>query len=158
MICQSCGKNPATMRVKAIINGELSEYALCPHCARKMGYGTVFFGILDSIFSRDAEEDVVRCRFCGASFDDILRSGKVGCEECYHTFYDRRQPLIRQVHGNTKHRGKVPGTNLPQIRQENQLLVMRDKLRQAIDEENFEHAATLRDQIKELEGKVKGNE
>lgn len=161
MICESCGKNPATTHVKAIINGELTEYSLCAQCAQKLGYGNLLTSLGRSVGSllggyfggsEPEEEDVVRCECCGSTFDDIARSGKVGCAECYHTFHNRLMPLIQRVYGNTKHRGKVPGGNLLFIKPQNQLSVMRRELREAIDSENYEHAAVLRDRIRELEG------
>lgn len=161
MICDSCGKNPATTHLKTIINGELTEYSLCAECAQKLGYGNLltglgrnfgsllggFFGDMDPV-----EEDTVRCKCCGSSFDDIARSGKVGCAECYRTFYDRLIPLIQRIHGDTKHHGKVPGGSLPQPKPQGELSLMRRELREAIDCENFEQAAALRDRIRELEG------
>lgn len=93
----------------------------------------------------------VHCPVCGASFDDIVRSGRAGCAECYHTFSDRLKPVIERIHGEAVHRGKVPGANLPQPRQSSQLVVKRRALREAIDTQNFEYAAALRDQIKALE-------
>ena len=160
MVCESCGKNPVTMCVKTIINGELTEYSLCAECAQKLGYGNMLTGLgrnfssLLGGFFGDAdptEEETVHCKCCGSSFDDIARSGKVGCAECYHTFYDRLIPLIHRIHGNTKHRGKVPG-DVPQVLPNNQLSLMRNELREAINSENFEQAAALRDRIRELEG------
>ena len=161
MLCESCGKNPATTHVKTIINGELTKYSLCAECAQKLGYGNLLtglgrnFGSLLGGFFGEAEldaADTMRCKCCGSSFDDIARSGKVGCAECYRTFYHRLIPLIQRIHGNTAHRGKVPGGELPQTRPQSQLSLMRRELRDAIDSENFEHAAALRDRIRELEG------
>lgn len=161
MICESCGKNPATTHLKTIINGELTEYSLCAECAQKLGYGNLLTGLgrnfssLLGGFFGDAEpaaEDTIHCKCCGSSFDDIARSGKVGCAECYHTFYDRLIPLIQRIHGNTKHRGKVPGGSPLQPKPQSELSVMRRELREAIDCENFEQAAALRDRIRELEG------
>lgn len=161
MICESCGKNSATTHVKTIINGELTEYSLCAECSQKLGYGNLLTGLgrnfsslLGGFFSDvdpDAK-DTVRCKCCGSSFDDIARTGKVGCAECYHTFYNRLIPLIQRIHGNTKHRGKVPGGSLPQPKPQSELSLMRIELREAIDSENFEHAAALRDRIREMEG------
>ncbi|WP_457942453.1 UvrB/UvrC motif-containing protein [Caproiciproducens sp. LBM24188] len=161
MLCESCGVFPATTHVKTIINGELSEYCLCAQCAQKLGYGNLTTGLglsvgslLGGFFSHmeRPEADVVRCKFCGSTFDDIARSGKVGCAECYHTFYNRLIPLIQQIHGNAKHRGKVPGGSQLSVNPQTQLSVMRSELRRAIDSENFEHAAELRDRIRALEG------
>ncbi len=157
MLCESCGKNPVTTHVKTIINGELTEYSLCAECAQKLGYGNLLtglgcnFGSLLGGFLNEAEPiNAVRCKCCGSTFDDIARSGKVGCAECYHTFYDRLIPLIQRIHGETKHRGKVPGVDLQKPQPE--LSLIRRELKEAIDSENFEHAVALRDRIKELEG------
>ena len=54
----------------------------------------------------------VHCPVCGASFDDIVRNGRAGCAECYHTFSDRLKPMIERIHGEAIHRGKAPGANL----------------------------------------------
>lgn len=165
MICQACGKNTATTHIKTITNGELSELSLCSECAQKLGYGDFFsnwgfnFGnLLGSFFSDEEEEETIRCKGCGSSFEDIAQSGKVGCAECYRTFYDRLIPSIQRIHGNTRHRGKIPGvtphsdcTALTQ-KPENELESLRMQLKEEIEAQNFEQAAVLRDKIKELEG------
>lgn len=161
MLCEYCKKNPATTHIKTIINGKLTEYSICAECAQRFGYGSLltnlgynFGGLLGEFFSEtdvSGSSDTVRCELCGASFDDIIRTGKVGCAQCYQTFSDRLIPLIEHIHGNTKHRGKVPGGNMLQSRPKEQLSLMKRELRKAIDTENFEHAADLRDKIKELE-------
>lgn len=147
-----------TTHVKTIVDGELTEYLLCAECAQKLGYGSMltglglsFGGALGKIFGSGGGFDTVRCRCCGASFEEIARSGKVGCAECYDTFRDRLMPLIQQIHGGAKHRGKVPGGDLPLARPEGQLAVLRDRLREAIGREDFERAAVLRDGIRRLE-------
>lgn len=93
----------------------------------------------------------VHCPVCGASFDDIVRNGRVGCAECYHTFSEQLAPMIQRIHGEAVHCGKTPGANLPQPRQSSQLVVKRRALQEAISTQNFEYAAALRDQIKALE-------
>lgn len=164
MLCEYCGKNPVTTHVKTIINGELTKYSLCAECAQRLGYGSLLtglgldYGSLLGTFFGDSEQEsrnVLRCECCGSSFEDIARSGRVGCAECYHTFYNRLIPRIQRIHGNTRHRGKVPGGDQIQPRPQSQLSLMRKELREAIDAENFEHAADLRDRIRELEGKEK---
>ncbi len=165
MLCEYCKKNPVTTHIKAIINGEPTEYSLCAECAQKFGYGSLltnlgynFGGLLGEFFSEPEMSDLsetVHCKFCGASFDDIIHTGKVGCAQCYKTFSDRLIPLIQHIHGNTKHIGKIPGGNMLQKRPNEQLSVMKRELREAIDTENFEHAADLRDKIKEIERELK---
>lgn len=168
MLCQSCGKNTATNRVKTIINGALSEYALCPECAGKLGYADLFgdwgfdFGtILGNMFQKNEKETVqaAQCDYCGASFEEIVKTGKVGCAECYKLFYNRLIPSIRRIHGNAVHQGKKPGSAAMVLRPktelkpvETELEVKQKEMEKAIKEQNFEYAAILRDEIKLLKG------
>ncbi len=121
MLCQMCGQHPATTHIKTIVNGKLTQAHLCADCAKKQGYGNLFadwgsgFGSLLSGFMGSAApaRQVTRCPGCGASFEDITRSGKIGCAECYHTFRGQLLPIIQRIHGTAQHKGKVPGTAGP---------------------------------------------
>lgn len=163
MLCQACQKKQATTHIKSIVNGEVTEYNLCPECAKKMGYGNIFedfsadfSGLLGSIFGVDRQQvlpDAKRCPECGSSFVDIARSGKVGCASCYDVFYDRLIPTIRRIHGNTEHIGKFAGGTDENARRKSELDELKHQLQTAIDNQEFEKAAELRDKIKELEEK-----
>lgn len=173
MLCQHCKKNEATTHVKTMINGEYAEYRLCPECAHELGYDTMFpdfsadfGGLLSSFFSNalPARSGAARCKTCGSTLNDIKRYGKVGCADCYDTFFSELMPTIRSVHGNTEHKGKHPAEitytveeeNKPaeqgEEKQEDKIASLRAELKQAIADENFERAAQLRDEIKGLEG------
>lgn len=125
MLCQRCGKNSASISVKSISGGKLAEYALCAECARELGYGNFLTGpgyhLDDFVHEFFNGTDDIRCKCCGSSFSDIVRSGRAGCAECYRTFYDRLLPIIRQIHGSDTHRGKIPGGALPQVRLDSQI-------------------------------------
>ncbi len=159
MICQACGKNTATTHVKTVRNGELREYSLCGECAKRLGYGNLFaefgkgLGFLGMRSPEITEEE--RCA-CGATWEDIVRSGKMGCAQCYETFYTRLLPVVERIHGSSRHRGKSPEGNLPQVAPKEEgglLLVKKQQLKEAIETENFEEAVTLRDEIRMLEAK-----
>lgn len=167
MLCQHCQKNEATTHVKTMINGDYAEYRLCADCAREMGYGDMFpdftadfGGMLSSFFSAalPARSGATRCKMCGSTLNDIKKSGKVGCAECYDTFYSELMPTIRSVHGNTDHRGKRPcvfceaSEKKEEKPSKDPAEQLKAELKTAIKEENFERAAQLRDQIKEMEG------
>lgn len=161
MLCESCGKRPSVIRVKAIADGELVEYALCAECARELGYANLLFvtvagydALLNDFFpGGQIGGDEPRCPCCGASFQDIIRSGKIGCAECYRTFADQLAPFLRKIHGGVSHRGKsAGGGDLPRVLPKAQLSVMHRRLREAIQSENFEQAAALRDKIHKMEG------
>ena len=163
MLCQSGQKKQATTHIKSVVNGEVTEYNLCPECAKKMGYGNIFAdfstdfsSLLGSIFGVGQQQvlpDAKRCPECGSTFADIARNGKVGCASCYDVFYDRLLPTIRRIHGNTEHIGKAASSADESVRIKNEAEELKQQLQQAIDEQEFEKAAQLRDRIKELEGK-----
>lgn len=168
MLCQMCGQHPATTHIKTIVNGKLAQAHLCADCAKKQGYGNLFadwgsgFGSLLSGFMGSAApaRQVTRCPGCGASFEDITRSGKIGCAECYHTFRGQLLPIIQRIHGTAQHKGKVPGSSALRVTDPNNKIVAVEEtpleekkrlLKQAIETQDFERAAVLRDEIKELE-------
>ena len=160
MLCQSCQQHQATTHIKTMVNGEFAEYMLCPECAKKMGYGNLFdnMGLDFSSFlgsfldnGLPPRTSATRCSGCGASFADIARTGKVGCAQCYQTFYDELLPSVRKMHGNTLHTGKRAGGAGKELRVINALDQARAELKAAVEKQEFEKAAKLRDKIKELE-------
>lgn len=167
MKCQKCGSNNANTHIKTIVNGEFKEYDLCSECAKQMGYTNVFGDIenefsnfLGSFFGNvlPARTQATRCEFCGSSYSDIAKSGHVGCANCYDIFGEQLLPSIRRIHGNTAHCGKNSGkadrqSSKPQEEtKEQKIKRLKAELDTAIKEQNFEHAAELRDKIKEMEG------
>ena len=170
MLCQHCKKNEATTVVKTMINGEYAEYRLCHECAHELGYDSMFpdfsadfGGLLSSFFSNalPAISGAAHCHTCGSTLNDIKRTGKVGCADCYDTFFSELMPTIRNIHGNTEHKGKRPNVIEYTVNEdkkdqtesaEDKLSALRAELKKAIEDENFERAAQLRDEIKELEG------
>lgn len=169
MLCQHCSKNTATTHVKSTVNGETTEYMLCADCAKELGYGNIFSdfhadfnSLLGSFFSGalPARTSATRCPSCKSSFNEIVDSGKVGCAECYDVFYNELMPTIRNVHGNTEHVGKRPNPfkkaknekNPPkQETEQDKLSRLKAELNAAVEKQDFERAATLRDEIKTME-------
>ena len=159
MLCQYCGRNPSVIHVKTIEDGAPAEFSLCAECARRLGYGNLLIfldagldGVPAGYFSGEGPgSEGRRCGCCGASFSDIIRSGAVGCAQCYRTFSEELAPLIRRIHGSELHRGKTAGGGLPQVMPQGQLSVMHRRLREAIESENFKQAAALRVRIRKLE-------
>lgn len=165
MLCQKCGKYEATTHIKKVVNGEFMEMYLCSDCASKSGYGDVFsdFGfdlsnLFGSFFSQPKHalgaKEVERCAKCGTSFREIVKSGKIGCADCYEKFYDMLIPSIQRIHGKTQHNGKVFEEKVVKPAEESReekIARLKNELLQAIEEQEFELAAQLRDEIKELE-------
>ncbi len=166
MKCQKCGANNANTHVKTIINGEFKEYDLCSECAKKMGYTNIFgnmedefSSLLGSFFGNaiPARTQATRCEFCGSTYSDITKSGHVGCAKCYEVFGDLLMPSIRRIHGNTAHCGKnsrqsAQNAQKPaELTKEEKIKKLKAELDRAVAEQNFEHAAELRDKIREME-------
>lgn len=159
MICQSCEKRPATTHIKTIVNGELKEFMLCPECAGRLGYGSLFtsFGPdLDSLFggfmdSYTPQVSGKRCSFCGSSFEDIAQSGRVGCAHCYEVFEEELLPSLQRIHGRTSHTGKLAKSAGRAVKLQSEIEALRKELENAIKTQEFEKAASIRDKIRELQ-------
>ncbi len=166
MICQHCGQKPATTHIKTVLNGQLTEMHLCASCAQKQGYGHLwtdwggFGSLLGGLLGEAPAQEVKRCPGCGASFGEISKSGKIGCAQCYQTFRGQLLPVVQRIHGAARHKGKSPGSSALRVAEPHKQLVAVEEspldekkrlLKKAIEEQNFEEAAVLRDQIKEME-------
>lgn len=162
MLCEKCLKNQATTHIKSVVNGVKKEYNLCAECAAAEGFTTnSLTGMLASMFGDISRHETIaeskKCSVCGASFSDIAKSGKVGCSECYNTFYDELLPYLKRVHGSTKHVGKVPNSAPLMVTPKTKTIKdLRQELSRLVAEENYEQAAVVRDKIREME--AKGNE
>lgn len=164
MLCQKCGKHEATTHIKQVINGEFTQMYLCSECAAKAGYGDVFsdFGfdlnnLFGSFFSQPKytlASKTERCSKCGTSFGEIVKSGKIGCADCYEKFYDMLVPSIQRIHGKTRHNGKtveIKQEQKPEETLEEKIEKLKNRLSEAVEKQEFEDAARLRDEIKSLE-------
>ncbi|MDO4563853.1 MAG: UvrB/UvrC motif-containing protein [Clostridia bacterium] len=158
MLCEKCGLNPATVNMTQVINGQKSEYHLCAECAKEdelfksisstnFGFGSVFPSFLtESIPS--AESGRV-CPLCGTKLGEFLENGSFGCGECYITFEKEATPLLHKIHSIATHVGKrAKATNESA---ENKLDNLKRSLRDAVEREDYETAAKLRDEIKGFE-------
>ena len=92
-----------------------------------------------------------KCPDCGSTFARIRGSGRVGCPSCYRIFADELAPTLHTVHGTTTHTGAVPARHRARRAKAERLKVLRRQMQEAIGKENFELAASLRDEIKNLE-------
>lgn len=169
MLCQNCSKREATTHIKRVVNGEATEAHLCQECAAKLGYDNFFDNfslnlpdIFSSFFGDSARalagSRTDRCEKCGCSFDDIVKTGMVGCADCYDKFFDKLMPSIQRIHGRTRHVGSVPAeqtnetapTEKKEETVEEKIASLEAEMQKAIEAQNFEQAAVLRDKIKEL--------
>jgi protein arginine kinase activator len=165
MLCQVCKVNEATVRYTEIVNNGVTEIHLCEKCAqfedKAIGSEPSFSGMFAAPDQGDeagvTEAEVAeKCSTCGHSLGDILAEGRVGCAECYTAFAGQLAPLIKKVHGASQHVGKVPSAEGEGLKVRTELLRYRGQLRNAIEVENYEEAARLRDLIRDIEQKMVG--
>ncbi|MBE6805832.1 MAG: hypothetical protein E7526_04870 [Ruminococcaceae bacterium] len=164
MMCENCGKNPVTTHIKKVVNGISTEKHLCAACAKGYGFSpfksNTFSGILSSMLGEYNEpKNTKQCACCGSTFNDIVNSGKVGCAACYEKFGEELLPYLKRLHGNVKHIGKVPNASPLAVATVNDRInALRAELNLLIKNEEFEKAATVRDEIRKLESQVNSND
>lgn len=161
MLCDKCGKNHATTHIRSVVNGVVTEHNLCGYCAAAAGYSGAAHSslgdMLASMFGDALNSGSVvgkkHCECCGASFSDIAEKGRVGCSECYKTFYEQLLPYMRRVHSSTKHVGKIPN-RAPLIvkKEDDSIESLKMQLNELVRQEKFEEAAVIRDKIKDIKG------
>ena len=162
MVCDICKKNEATVHLTEIINEKVTKLHLCEECAIKKGSEMEdHFGLADLLSGladfgaklEKGEELSLKCKNCGMTYKDFKKQGRLGCGECYIYFKKNLEPLLKRIHGANQHLGKVPAMLPRELKSEVNLEDLKKSLKIAIDKEEFEEAAKLRDMIRELEKK-----
>jgi len=166
MLCDICGKNPATVHLTEIIDDQMDELHLCEECARqKSAQMEQQFGLSDLLSglvefekpTQEKEVSVLKCANCGLTYTDFKKIGRLGCSECYETFRRYLGPLLKRIHGSSQHLGKSPYKPAKVLKKKTDLQDLRSSLQKAIEMEAFEEAAKIRDQIKELDKRQSQN-
>lgn len=160
MLCQNCKRNDAGVHLKRIVNGESAEIHLCAVCAASFGVSNMITGLsfssdgIGSFSSQDLRRGANKtlcCETCGFSFEDIANTGRPGCADCYRVFSHRLRPTVIKLHGRATYKGKVPQGSKKAENVYSEIEMLRAQLAKAVEEENFELAAVLRDEIRALE-------
>ena len=160
MLCSNCGIKDANFHYKHISGGQQTELHLCADCAKELGYikeKENLFGfpsfLGDFLSSTKTIQSPLSCPSCGMGFDKVRRSGFLGCDKCYETFEKPIETMLSKIQPSTTHKGRLSGVDGKKIERANTLKTLKEDLKRAIIEENYENAAVLRDKIKELEAK-----
>ncbi|NLI22543.1 MAG: hypothetical protein GX418_13485 [Clostridiales bacterium] len=156
MLCEECRKNIATVVITVLTGNESTTRHLCQECVEKMetsfakGDMPTFLSSLLSILSKEPREAVVRCDACGLSYEEFQSTGKLGCAHCYSAFCDQLKPLLLRVHGRSQHAGRMPANHREERALAECLQALKTRMEQAVLLENFEEAASIRDEIRAL--------
>ncbi len=171
---KECDKE-ATVHLTEIVNGNITKLHLCEEHAKQKGVEMEqHFGIADLLQGlaeyggppSEAETKRVKCPNCGMTYEDFKKIGRLGCGDCYRTFRESLAPLLKRIHGATQHTGKVVLAALSEPKEPTSksskasarssaksadVDALKEKLRKAIENESYEEAARIRDQIRSLE-------
>ncbi len=168
MQCQRCGERPAVIHLTTIVDNTHTEQHLCEACAVAQGIqteatlakfpignflATLGSGTATAQPTTDAEQ---RCSACGATLQDFRDSGRLGCSVCYDAFGASLRMLLRRIHGSSRHVGEPYASPLgmdvpPEGEPAAEVAALREQLQRAVEAENFELAARLRDEIRSRE-------
>jgi protein arginine kinase activator len=162
MLCDLCHKNIATVHLTEVLNDKVTEMHICQICAKsktdelkeQLNISDLLGGLADNT-GLTKEDSLIKCRFCGLTYADFKKKGRLGCAFCYSTFNIQLVPLLRKIHGAAHHRGKSPLQKNVKVHFEAKIKELRGRLERAINLEEYETAAKLRDEIKKLEGEQK---
>jgi protein arginine kinase activator len=162
MMCADCHTVKATVHFTQIVNDETETFHLCTACAQKRGLKagpsenqvplSDFLSEMGAPIFTKATNANVACPRCGCTFRQFRKTGRLGCAHCYSTFEQEMSALLRKIHGSNEHVGIAQEESIgPLSEEEAQLLMLRRQLRQAVEREEYERAAELRDAITQLE-------
>jgi protein arginine kinase activator len=165
--CQFCGA-PATVHLTDIVNKKKRETHLCEKCAREQNLipdtpspQLNLPALLQLLMNQmglptgDQETDEVdpnslTCPTCGLKYAQFRADGRLGCPDDYDVFFPVLVPILDRVHRSDEHVGKVPHP-VRKRRAANELADLKTRLQDAIEAEEYERAAQLRDEIREKE-------
>jgi protein arginine kinase activator len=167
MLCERCKQRPASVHYTEVVNNRTTHMHLCEVCAweaqKAFGMGTplnlhsFLVGLMSPVIGaqesgKDAGTDRgLSCMTCGLAEEAFVKQGLLGCADCYRHFGERLEPLLRRIHGSTRHTGKVPQRSRQKYRLVQEVERLKAELSAAVEREEFERAAELRDEIKKLE-------
>jgi protein arginine kinase activator len=162
MSCDQCREREAVIHLTQIVNEQVTTLHLCEKCAAEKGVenpGAVTKTPLGSFLAAMGKEseqvpapragDV--CSRCGGTFQDFRETGRLGCPDCYRAFETPLRDLLRRLHGSTHHIGERYAEREPAAAAREQAADLREQLRLAVETENFELAAELRDRLRVVE-------
>ncbi|MBL8815723.1 MAG: UvrB/UvrC motif-containing protein [Planctomyces sp.] len=159
--CRRCSK-PATLHITEIREGQAHAIHLCESCAREYLESTQKhpsgvpgeFGDVDSPPVDIAAESNIICPNCGITYSEFRESGRFGCPADYNVFSSELMPLLENIHEETTHVGKRPKSRQVASEDQSRMIQLRSQQQEAIEREDYETAARLRDEISALEGQL----
>ena len=157
MLCDICKQNVATVHLTQMVEGKTKKVDLCETCSKAKGVDDPKgFSLADVLLGLGAAQELeqasvgtgLKCPRCGFTQSDFKKTGRLGCADCYVTFAEGLEALVKTMHKGTKHMGKVPQSLQQNKERTEKLKALQKQLDKAVADEDYEQAAILRDEIK----------
>jgi len=162
MLCDICKKAEATVHLTQIVDGKMLKVDLCENCAKEKGVQEAAgFSLADLLVGLGAAEEIkvespgAQCPVCGFTQADFKKTGRLGCSVCWETFEAGLASLLKAMHKGDHHVGKVPSKAMHTLALSGRIQELSEQLEKAVREEKYEEAAQIRDEIRDLETKLK---
>jgi len=161
-LCEDCHEREATIHLTQVVGNKQIVLNLCSQCAAKRGFdnplknvpfplGDFLSSMVEKSPSGDSEAlQKLVCSGCGMTFSEFRNTGRFGCGKCYEAFHAQLDELLRKVHGANRHSGKFPSGSPERMQPLREERKLQEELRSAIETEDFEKAAELRDRLKAM--------
>jgi protein arginine kinase activator len=157
MLCCICKEREATVHLTQIAGDKMQKVDLCEECAKAKGVNDpTGFSLADLLLGLGASQEIEQA--AGFTQADFKKAGRFGCPECYRTFADGLEGLLKSMHKGTQHVGKSPESMRQSRDLTDRLRTLQKRLAKAVEEENFELAAQLRDEIKQTNARLSNNQ
>lgn len=170
MLCSVCQEREATVHLTQIAGEKMQKVDLCEECAKEKGVNDpTVFSFADLQLGLGASQELGKgsgrkesvCPTCGFAHTDFKKTGRLGCPACYEHFSEGLMSLLKSMHKGVRHVGKVP-KRFRKLKKaldtSDRLKALQSKLGKAIEEEKFELAAEVRDEIRALAAQIEGQE
>ena len=166
--CVHCTKDKVFHDLKVLPDNTVVEKHACEDCAAEQGFVPMQVGVPAKPTAEKASAKARACPECGLTFAQFKRVGRLGCPACYEAFERQLTGILdRSQEGGTHHVGKIPrrllrertsgtgdgGESLETLlgdakHRAERLKALGEKLRKAVEQEQYEQAARIRDQIR----------
>jgi len=157
--CQLCSK-PATVHLTDIVNNQKKELHLCQDCAEaqhlvkkeELNLPAILQSLIGQHLGPQTDELArLACPACGIKYMEFRAQGRLGCPHDYAVFRTALGPLLRRIHRQDRHVGKVPRRGAEAAARQTELVELRRQLQAAVESEAYEEAARLRDLLRKKE-------
>lgn len=173
MLCKICNKNPATIHIQEIINGEKKSLHICAECAAKKSQSDPVlqgFNLAEMLYNLSGQIDMTQdeehkdevssaepqhllvCDDCGWDTAKFRKTGRLGCAKCYQVFREILTSALKNMHRGAMHVGKRPGgsSNREAGKLMLEIMNLQKELDELVQREEYEKAAIVRDKINAL--------